>query len=699
MRTARLLLGVACTCLGAAGGLQAQGASFHVLGGGGVRWSQAADFQLMTDDTSAAPALQPVRFAPDANIVPLLGPWWDYREPYDPTYREGHPRAWLGVNASAYSSYYVQQTPTKRWVDGDPTTYTELWDEPPHFYTVDLGAPVYADRLVFYPPRDGVSVNTGDPFYPKYVLQKYELYGAVSEDGGQLLAEKLKGASYDPATDWVGSGMCCPLEVLLGREDSHTDPVTIVDFQLQRLQFFRLLLLANSLRTDGTPVIDFWANAEIEVYGRGFAPDCLWESRVIDVGQGQAVILGRAYYDVSHWRLDPETGAVTQVDPGSSTVSLQLQTGTDEDPVIHYVYNDLGGLSEAPRDEWMSLDSADMLGGTEGPGFRGPRADDRDNWSFWSSPLPASGAVARLPVGRYARLRLRLRSDSPWDFARVDRVRLERGPLLAERIVGEVAGGRHQGAGDGQGGVPLLAAGAREPVVLAMRADFGGTAQLGFDGLRITTALEVQLDSLAVGPTDAQLERVEPDSVVAATGGLAVYLPRARRIRNGADRYLQLHLSARLFGAASGLTVEVFDRAGEHLAQQVADGDATASIGSDRLLLMAAEGSGQSIIGALTVTPRAITPQGDGINDTATIDYTVFRVLDQASVQVTVHRLDGRQVWRARTVSAGAGGGQVAWDGRDSDGALVAPGIYLVRVEVAAEAGRAARVQPVAVAY
>jgi hypothetical protein len=47
----------------------------------------------------------------------------------------------------------------------------------------------------------------------------------------------------------------------------------------------------------------------------------------------------------------------------------------------------------------------------------------------------------------------------------------------------------------------------------------------------------------------------------------------------------------------------------------------------------------------------------------------------------------------------GAGRHRVAWDGRDDRGDLVAPGIYLVRVEVNADTGRRARVLPLAVAY
>jgi len=299
-------------------------------------------------------------------------------------------------------------------------------------------------------------------------------------------------------------------------------------------------------------------------------------------------------------------------------------------------------------------------------------------------------------MGRYLRLRLHLRSASPWDFTRVHSVRIERGSLLADRIVGEVgASGQLTGTGD----LPLLLAGNRESIVLELRADFGTAAQPGFDGLRITTPLEVQFDSLETGRDDDGMRGVRPDSVVTGQSGLAVYLPRDRRVSYGGDRRVRLFLSARLFGAASELTVEVFDRAREHLAQQVSGGDATQLIASDRMLVVATEGSGSDVLGDVKVTPRSLTPQGDGINDFTTIEYTVFRVLESATVQVTIHRLDGTEVWRAPAALESAGRRSVRWDGRDGYGNLVAPGVYLARVEVDTDAGRAVRLRPVAVAY
>jgi flagellar hook assembly protein FlgD len=62
-----------------------------------------------------------------------------------------------------------------------------------------------------------------------------------------------------------------------------------------------------------------------------------------------------------------------------------------------------------------------------------------------------------------------------------------------------------------------------------------------------------------------------------------------------------------------------------------------------------------------------------------------YRLADDASVRVTIYTLLGARV-RDLTLSAGAPGGtrglnEVAWDGRNGNGDLVLPGVYVARIE------------------
>ena len=66
------------------------------------------------------------------------------------------------------------------------------------------------------------------------------------------------------------------------------------------------------------------------------------------------------------------------------------------------------------------------------------KVEDLKNWSFWSVPLEESGQHPRLPWGRYFQLRVQLKTDAFFDFARLDSLQIEIAPLLADRVVGEV---------------------------------------------------------------------------------------------------------------------------------------------------------------------------------------------------------------------------------------------------------------------
>ena len=105
------------------------------------------------------------------------------------------------------------------------------------------------------------------------------------------------------------------------------------------------------------------------------------------------------------------------------------------------------------------------------------------------------------------------------------------------------------------------------------------------------------------------------------------------------------------------------------------------------------------MLGDIEAGNGAFTPQGDGINDLLSIQYTLFRVRESSQVQVGLYALDGRPVWQAPPSVQSAGRHAVHGDGRDEAGQLVRPGVYRARVEVETDQGRAVRLQPVAVAY
>ncbi|NKB69609.1 MAG: hypothetical protein GKR89_21270 [Candidatus Latescibacteria bacterium] len=81
-----------------------------------------------------------------------------------------------------------------------------------------------------------------------------------------------------------------------------------------------------------------------------------------------------------------------------------------------------------------------------------------------------------------------------------------------------------------------------------------------------------------------------------------------------------------------------------------------------------------------------VTPNGDGINDQLVVEFTVLSLREDRPIEVGLYDLAGRRVGKAQ-----AANGQVVgqsgvigftWDGRDDSGQLVAPGMYIARIEL-----------------
>ena len=103
------------------------------------------------------------------------------------------------------------------------------------------------------------------------------------------------------------------------------------------------------------------------------------------------------------------------------------------------------------------------------------------------------------------------------------------------------------------------------------------------------------------------------------------------------------------------------------------------------------------LIDALELASPVITPNGDGINDALDMRFVVFK-LDAATPTLVIYDLAGRQIAAVESTPT-ATGHRFTWTARDESGTLVAPGMYLYRLDLGAESGPGTHTGAISVVY
>ena len=639
-------------------------------GRGGERWADWVEVNVMADDFSIPGVLQPRELKPGENLLPKLYhtvPWERYQEPPNPLWEDGLPRLWRWTGNRALSHY----TPFSNFIDGDLETFS--WQSPAHvdeeWYTIDVGAPVPAERFAIRMP-DGVD-RIGRP-WAAYVPKAGELSASLTETA--ILGEG------DRPNWWEYQ----PLETVLGGVKQNLEAPIEIPFPLQYLRFFRWITYPEEILASGRKVIEALAYAEMELYGRGFAAEARYVTRVVDAVR--PVSIGRLLMGVSRWRRqDGELIPYADADAG---VAVRLKTGLDDDPRTYFTWNDQSEYSEISAEEYQGLKPrAHETHDPKFVGWQGPVGFDKENWSSWTGGVAQSGTSLEVPSGRYFQVMVVMTSSLPTDVARLDSLRIELVPLLVPELVGEVGL-----AGDPlRREVPTVPLGEPEELIYAIRARFRGESAEGFDAVHITTPAEPLFTSLQMGDPPAD---VEPDSVAVDPEGLTLFLPR--RVR--ADEELRIGLETTLYTVSAQFRGEVFNRGLSSRRQLIRGADATPEIGADKLHVVAEGEAGKSPLADLAFSSATLTANGDGRNDRLQIRYTLYGVIS-TDVVVTFHGLDGRKIHSVKQSGQAAGRHTVEWDGTGAAGGLLLPGTYLCRVAAETGRGRFELIKPVALVY
>lgn len=111
----------------------------------------------------------------------------------------------------------------------------------------------------------------------------------------------------------------------------------------------------------------------------------------------------------------------------------------------------------------------------------------------------------------------------------------------------------------------------------------------------------------------------------------------------------------------------------------------------------------ERLIVDLQINPNPFSPNGDGLNDRTQISFFLANLLVERNLKIQIFDLTGRLI---KTIFDGQSkafayisSNSFTWDGRDENGRLVRPGVYLLRVAINADTGVESVFKTITVVY
>ena len=433
---------------------------------------------------------------------------------------------------------------------------------------------------------------------------------------------------------------------------------SVIDMSLPTVPVRRLLFEAPE-NTRG-----IWEIAELEIYGNGFAPFASYVSNVIDLGAPAS--LGSL-----RWAGQQDAGA---------TLALSTRSGLDDDPNTYWRYTFRGGERTRFDAKGRPLDLASY--NRLALGARGGITHDTAAWAFWSAAhdfAAGEGPIAGAGPRQFVQVRADFTS-SQRASGRLDWVELAVSiPPVAQQAIAEIM-------------PSVVPPGAAAAFTYKVKASIAND-DLGFDRLAIDTPARVQsVDEVRLSGQPVAFEVVQSDD----TGFvLAVPLMDAQRTQE----VLEVDFRASVFQFGTVFTGRVFNS--QHpveVPQALAWGDAD-GVSSSEQLRVDLTGLGSGPLGALSVVPGVFSPNGDGINDVVEVGCDVLNLSGPSSVECWVYDVSGRRVGLVDASWLGSGRYVGVWDGRDADGSLLPPGLYVVGLSVETDQGTTQRQAVVSLVY
>ena len=657
--------------------------SLWQIGGSGLRWADSDSAQVMIDFAGLNNSIQPVLVSVDTTVFPLLENWSPKKNPDELGFVDGErPRAWKGCCGTSSTVDNALNL-----IDGNGATYNPVTSNSinSEYYTIDLGVPVPLFRFAMSTPDKGFFRSDGTP---------------LEED-----AIPAFEVSIAPDTNNDVLNTSNPIGEVIVEARENVVPKIAADFPLQYVRYVRYKR-KNSILDEATNQSSGHSGtarkgtvAEFFLWGEGIPKRSTYKTVIFNLGT--VVNFGRLFWKATPMRL--VDGVAEEAPDANVQIEVEARTGIDADPDIYYEFTDMGTrvVVEQARyqgklkNQSAAVTNADGLGGTltlstrPKPGLRAGIEYDQQNWTFWSFPTTESDRPLNLNRGSHLQIKVVLHSERFDEFVRLDSLWIETSPILASRVVAEIA---QLGQPNPVRGVTEVALGQRTDFTYDIKAEFAAR-EVGFDALRISTgSAQTEFKGLEVDGVAS-----DPAGVEVVDDGFVVQLPQ--RISRAHNPSLRVTFAAEVFDFARTFEGEVFNTGSADLPQPVEGGDVSDAVGTNSLRVLAASAANPQLVQDVQLSSGVITPNGDGVNDELVISYSLFALPQSVPVKLQVFSLDGRQVAQVQRGQQGSGPQQLHWDGRDQRGETLVPGLYLLGIGIEAEDKNALQLRPINIAY
>ena len=538
---------------------------------------------------------------------------------------------------------------------------------------LDMGSRFPVNRIRFY-PRNAVQKSPGTPFQSDF-LRAFESF---TNDGEDVSRSGVQ--IWDP---------------LLTERDNRKP---VVDIPVDPPRYVR------SVRLKSLTQFDFEID-EIEVYGNGFLPRAVFLSDIYDAGQAANWVQLRWVEEVLG-------------DPQNSGMQIRTRTGSDDSPfVLTRRLRGLPAAEEIPfslddptrhmtRQEYEKLPDFDDQGREWEPGSA---QDDLVNWSPFSTPFPAEdGNGPGSPIvspnpRRYFQFQVLFESEE-LEAARILRsVSFDLlSPPLADDVVGEIYPRE-------------VAPSTSTTFVYAVRPRMRTPGLIGFDTIEISTPARVEsIDQLELWDRSGQLvasrqfssldDRTEVDGfriVSVEDDRFSVSFPKVTQD----STQVRVQFRTSVLNYSTSFAAAAVDGSDPTARQAITSGDAADLAAEDNpdlsgTTVLSPKVQNTGLLARLDFAPNPFTPNGDGVNDEIGVHYSLLSLSVPRPVEITIFDLAGRQV---RSLFRGdeLSGRYIdkGWDGRDDNGGLVAPGVYLLKITAKGDGGSDQRMRSIAVVY